>query len=208
MRTLKNVTTRNKKRKSSPSKMVCTIEIADNLTLKAESTSTTSSGANSPNDIMKMPPSNEMYLLNIQCEKSIAEEVQFYFKSYEEFISCKNDRMKTVISALNFANVGHYNDLRIKCPGFMLELPLIDINKVVQVIQCAYPSQVIQYSLDIQKKNEKGETKELDASTAGNKDGNNVGLFPPKGKDQVGLFPTNSSPKNHNKSSEHFRILI
>ena len=152
-----------------------------------------------------MPPPNEMYLLNAQCEKSIAEEVQFYFKSYEEFVSCKNDRMKTVISALSVTNVGCYNDLRIKYPGFMLELPLIDINKVVQVIQCAYPTQVVQYSLGIQRKNEREETKELDASTTSNKDGNNVGLFPSKGKNQVGLFPSNSSPKNHNKFSEHLR---
>ena len=30
-------------------------------------------------------------------------------------------------------------------------------------------------------------------------------LFPQKSKDEVGLFPSNSSPKNHNKSNEHLR---
>ena len=87
----------------------------------------------------------------------------------------------------------------------MLEPPLIDINKVVLVIQCVYPTQVVQYSLGIQRKNDKEETKELDASTVGNKDTNNVGLYPLKGKDQVGIYPSNSSPKNYNKSSEHLR---
>ena len=52
MRTPKNVTTRNKKIKSSLNKMVCINEIAGNLTSKAESTSTTSLGASSPNDSM------------------------------------------------------------------------------------------------------------------------------------------------------------
>ena len=91
--------------------MVHINEIADNLTLKAESTSDTSSGASSPNNSMKILPPNEMYLLNTQCEKSIAEEVQF--KTYEEFVSCKNNRMKSVISALNVTNVCHYNDLSV-----------------------------------------------------------------------------------------------
>ena len=151
---------------------------------------------------MKMPPSNEMYLLNAQCEKYVAEEVQFYFRSYEEFVNCKNDRLKTVISALNVANVGHYNDLRIKYPGFMLEPPLVDVNKLVQVIQNVYPAQVVQYSLGASKKDKKDGAKATDASTAGDKASNNIGLFPPKGRDQVELFPANSSPKNHNKSSE------
>ena len=72
-----------------------------------------------------------MYLLNAHCEKSMAQEVQVYFKSYREFVNCKNDRVKVIISALNV-------------------------------------------------------------------------IFP-KGKDQVGLFPPNSIPKNYNKSNEHLR---
>ena len=136
MRTLKNVTTRNKKRKSSPNKMVCINEITDKLTLKAESTNATSLGTGSPNNSMKIPPRNEMYLLNAHCLKSMGQEGQVYFKSYGEFVNCKNYRLKVIISALNVANVGCYNDLRIKYPGFMLEPLPVDINKLVQVIQC------------------------------------------------------------------------
>ena len=106
MRTPKNVTTRNKKRKSSPNKIVHINEIADNLTSKAESTNATSLGTNSPNDSMKVPPPNEMYLVNAHCEKSMAQEVQIYLKSYREFVNCKNDRLKVIISTLNVANVG------------------------------------------------------------------------------------------------------
>ena len=134
--------------------MVCINEIADNLTSKAESTNATSLGAGSPNDSMKVPPPNEMYLLNAQCEKSMAEELQIYFKSYKEFVNCENDRLKVIISTLNVANVGSYNDLRIKYPGFMLEPLLVDINKLVQVIQSVYPAQVVQYSLGASKRDE------------------------------------------------------
>ena len=84
----------------------------------------------------------------------------------------------------------------------MLEPPLVDINKVVQVIQSIYPAQVVQYSLGASKKDE---AKVSDAVTTGNKDVNNIGLFLPKGKDHVGLFPSNSSPKNYSKSNEHLR---
>ena len=135
MRTLKNITTRNKKRKSSPNKMVHIHEIADNLTSKAESTNATSLGTGSPNNSMKISTHKEMYLLNAHCEKSMAQEVQVYFKSYREFVDCKNDRLKVIISDLNVTNVGCYNDLRIKYQGFMLEPPPVDINKLVQVIQ-------------------------------------------------------------------------
>ena len=105
--------------------------------------------------------------------------------------NCTNDRLKTIISALNVANVGCYNDLRIKYPGFMLEPLLVDINKLVQVIQNVYLAQVVQYSLGTSKKDEKDGAKESDASTAGNKVSNNIGLFPQKGKEQVGLFQSN-----------------
>ena len=81
IRTPKNVATRNKKRKSSPNKMVCINEIADNLTSKAESTNPTSLETSSPSHSMEMPPLNEMYLLNAHCEKSMAQEVKIYFKS-------------------------------------------------------------------------------------------------------------------------------
>ena len=154
MRTLKNVTTRNKKRKSSPNKMVHINEIPDNLTSKAVSTNATSLRTSSPNNSMKIPPPNKMYLLNAHCEKSMAQEVQVYFKSYKEFVNCKNDRLQVIISTLNVTNVGHYNDLRIKYPGFMLEPLPVDINKLIQVIHSVYPAQVVQYLLVAPRKDE------------------------------------------------------
>ena len=107
IRILKNVTTRTRKRKSSPDKLV-SIHGTTGVTTPSEQ----------HKDSMKVPPPNEMFLLNAPCEKSIAEEVQFYFKSYEEFITSDNQKLIAVISALNATNVGCYNDLRIKYPGF------------------------------------------------------------------------------------------
>ena len=120
MRTLKNVTTRHKKGKSSPSKMVCINEIADNLTSKAENSNTASLGISSPSDSMQILTPNEMILFNAQCNKCITEKVQLYFHSYKDFVNCDDDRLKVILSALNAANVGHYNDLRIKYIGFIL----------------------------------------------------------------------------------------
>ena len=136
IRTPKNVTTRTRTRKSNPAKLVSI----------TESTGITSQSEDQ-NDSMKIPPPNEMFLLNTQCEKSISQEVQFYFKSYQEFITSGNQKLIAVISALNAMNIGHYNDLRIKYPGFILEPPVIDIKKLTSVIQNVYPAQVLQYSL-------------------------------------------------------------
>ena len=61
----------------------------------------------------------------------------------------------------------------------MLEPPLVDINKLVSVIQSVYPVQVLQYSLGATKKDESAASNT--AITVG-KDINNVGLFPYKGK--------------------------
>ena len=84
----------------------------------------------------------------------------------------------------------------------MLEPLPVDINKLVQVIQSVYPAEVVQYSLGASKKDE---GKASDAVPMGNKNVSNTGLFLPTGKHQVGIFPPNSSPKNHNKSNEHLR---
>ena len=46
------------------------------------------------NDSMKVPSPNEMFLLNARCEKSIAEEVQFYFKTYKEFVTSDHQKLK------------------------------------------------------------------------------------------------------------------
>ena len=186
-----NVTTRTRKRKSSPSKVV-SINETTGFAMQAED----------HNNSMKIPPPNEMFLLNAQCEKSINEEVQFYSKSYQEFITSDNQKLIAVISALNTTNVGHYNDLRIKYPGFMLEPPVVDIKKLVSVIHTAYPGQVLQYSLGGKMKE-----KPITSNTAVSEDVNNVDLFPHKGKDHEGIFPKNSSPKNKNKSNEHLGKL-
>ena len=84
----------------------------------------------------------------------------------------------------------------------MLEPPVVDINKLVVVIQGVYPTQVLQYSLGGTKKEEPAAS-----NTAVSEDISNVGLFPHKGKDHVGLFPKNSSPKIPNKSNEHLGNL-
>ena len=106
MRTPKNVTTRTRKIKSSPAKLV-SIHETTGVTAPSEQ----------HKDSMKVPPPNEMFLLNAWGEKSIAEGEQFYFKNYQEFITSDNQKLIAVISTLNATNVGHYNDLRIKYPG-------------------------------------------------------------------------------------------
>ena len=186
VKTLKNVTTRTRKRKSSPAKLVSIMETTG-ITVQTED----------QNNSMKVPPPNEMFLLNALCEKGTAEEVQFYFKSYQEFVSSDNQKLIAVISALNAANIGHYNDLRIKYPGFILEPPVVDINKLTSVIQSVYPAQVLQYLLGDRIKENQTTSK---ATVSKNVD--IVGLFPPKGKNQEKLFPQNSSPK-----SEHLGKL-
>ena len=79
VRTLKNVTIRTRTRKSSPVKLVSITE-STGITPQTDD----------QNNSMKMPPPNEMFLLNAQCERSITEDVQFYFSSYQEFITCNN----------------------------------------------------------------------------------------------------------------------
>ena len=136
IRTLKNVTTRTRTRKSNPAKLV---SITEGTGIKTQS--------EDQNDSMKIPPPNEMFLLNTQCEKSISQEVQFYFKSYQEFITSSNQKLIAVISALNATNIGRYNDFKLKYPGYILEQPVIDINRLTSVIHSVYPTQVLQYSL-------------------------------------------------------------
>ena len=114
VRTPKNVTTRTGRRKSSPTKLVSI----------TETTSPSAQNWNQSKDL-KAPPLNGMFLLNAHCEKSIIEEVQFYSKNYQDFISSDNQKLIAVICALNNSNLGHYNDLRIRYPGFLLEPPVI-----------------------------------------------------------------------------------
>ena len=139
------------------------------------------------NDSMKLPPPNEMFLLNTQCEKSISQEVQFYFKNYQEFITSSNQKLITVISALNAVNIGHYNDFKLKYPGFILEPLVIDINRSTSVIHSVYPVQVLQYSLG-------DSMKEIPQKTTTSEN-----------KESVSLLLLNG--KNQEKSNEHLGKL-
>ena len=97
-------------------------------------------------------------------------------------------------------NIGHYNDLKIKYPGFILELPVIDINRLTSVIQSVYLMQVLQYSLGDSMK-ERPPTSQTMAS----KNEENVGFFPPNGKNQeksnehLGKLHIDQSVKDMNK---------
>ena len=95
VRTPSNVMTRNRQRKSSPNKLVH----IDNLATSAESNI-------SPNtdDSMKIPTPLEITRLDARCKKAMANEVKFFIHSYEDFMTCKNEKLQSVISALNAAN--------------------------------------------------------------------------------------------------------
>ena len=69
IRTLKNITTRTRTRESNPAKLV---SITESTGIKSQS--------EDQNDSMKIPPPNEIFLLNPQCEKSISQEVEFYLR--------------------------------------------------------------------------------------------------------------------------------
>ena len=109
IRTPKNITTRIRTRESNLAKLEGIMK-STGITSQSED----------QNDIMKIPLPNEMFLLNAQCEKSISQEVQFYFKNYQEFITSSNQKLIAVISALNAMNIGHYNDLKNKISRFSI----------------------------------------------------------------------------------------
>ena len=156
-------------RKSNPAKLV---RITDGTGIKPQV-------SKDQDDSMKIPLPNEMFLLSTECEKSISQEVQFYFKSYQEFITSSNQKLITVISDLNVANIGSYNDFKLKYPGFLLEPLVIDINRLTSVIRSVYPTEVLQYSL-ADSMNEKPPT----SKTMTSEDKESIGLFPPNGKNQ------------------------
>ena len=142
VRTPNNVTTHNKQRKSSPNKLVCIDSLA------------TSAGLNiSPNtdNSVKIPT---------PLEKAMANEVKFFLHSYEDFMTCNNEKLQSIISALNATNADRYNKVRIQYPGFVWDPPPIDINKLVILVQSIYPAQVVEYSL--------GRGKKLNLDTEGN----------------------------------------
>ena len=90
----------------------------------------------------------------------MANEVTFFIHSYEDFMTCKNEKLQSVINALNAANADRCNEVRIQYPGFVWDPPQIDINKLVILVQSVYPARVVEYSL--------GHGKKSDSDTEGN----------------------------------------
>ena len=62
-------------------------------------------------------------------------EVKFFIHSYEEFMTCKNEKLQCVIDALNTANTERYNEVKIQYPGFTWDPPLTDIGTLVTLVQ-------------------------------------------------------------------------
>ena len=104
-------------------------------------------------------------------------------------MTCENETLQFIIHALNAANVERYNEVRIQYPGFIWDPPLIDINKLVMLVQKVYPAQVVEYSLGRGKKSSL-ETEDNDKY---------------KVEETAGLFPASKSKANNNKYDESFR---
>ena len=160
-----NVTTHNKQKKSSLNKLVH----IDNL-----ATSAVSNISSEAENALKVPTSQEIIGLNSRCEKSIMNEVKFFIHSYEEFMTCKDEKLQSMIHTLNAANTERYNKIKIQYPGFTWDPPLIDISTLVTLVQRAYPAQVVEYTLGHGKKSS------LDTeNTVKHKVEETAGLFPP-----------------------------
>ena len=139
-------------------------------------------------NILKVPSSQEMIGLNTRCEKATMNEVKFFIHSYEEFMTCKNKKLQSVIHALNAANTERYNEVKIQYPGFTWDPPLIDIGTLVTLVQRVYPAQVVEYTLG------RGKKLSLDTeNTVRHKVEESAGLFPP------------AKPKVNNDYQENFR---
>ena len=94
--------------------------------------------------------------------------------------------------------MGCYNDLRIKYPGFLLEPPVVDINKLTSVVQGIFPTQVLKFTL--------GDTIKNHASSSPDTKNENmeeVGLFLPQGKNSDKPTNQNSDPIDTGKFNEH-----
>ena len=115
-------------------------------------------------------------------------EVKFFIHSYEEFMTCKNENLQSMIHTLNAANTERYNKIKIQYPGFTWDPPLIDIGTLVTLVQRVYPAQVVDYTLGHGKKSS------LDTeNTVKHKVEEPAGLFPP------------TKPKINNDYQENFR---
>ena len=176
VRTPRNVTTRNKRKMSNPNKLV-----------GSEGLITTAVADKQPETehILKIPTSQEIIGLNARCEKETMKEVKFFIHSYEDFMNCTNEKLQSVISALNAANMERYNQVKIQYPDFTWQPPLIEISMLVTLIQRAYPAQVVEYTLGRK------------TSSLGNVD-------KPKEEETPGLFPP-TKPKVNNVYNENFR---
>ena len=170
--------TRNKRKKSSPNKLVHINNLATSGVLNISS----------EENILKVPTSQEIIGLNSRCKKAIMNEVKFFIHSYEEFMTCKNEKLQSVIHALNAANTERYNEVKIQYPGFTWDPPLIDIGTLVTLVQRVYPAQLVEYTLGHGKKSS------LDVEdTVKHKVEEPAGLFPP------------TKPKVNNDYQESFR---
>ena len=176
VRTPRNVTTCNKRKMSNPNKLV-----------GSEGLITTAVVDKQPETehISKIPTSQEIIGLNARCEKETMKEVKFFIHSYEDFMNCTNEKLQSVISALNAANMERYNQVKIQYPDFTWQPPLIEISMLVTLIQRAYPAQVVEYTLGRK------------TSSLGNVD-------KPKEEETPGLFPP-TKPKVNNVYNENFR---
>ena len=174
-----NVTTHNRRKKSSPNKLVHIDNLATSAVLNISSEA---------ENVLKVPTSQEIIGLNSRCKKALMNEVKFFIHSYEEFMTCKNEKSQSVIYALNAANTERYNKVKIQYPGFTWHPPLIDIGTLVTLVQRAYPAQVVEYTLGCGKK------LSLDAEDTGKH----------KVEEPAGLFPP-TKPKVNNDYQESFR---
>ena len=171
--------THNRQKKSSPSKLVC----IDNL-----ASSGISNISSEAENVLKVPSSQEMIGLNTRCEKATMNEVKFFIHSYEEFMTCKNEKLQSVIHTLNAENMERYNKVKIQYPGFTWDPQLIDIGTLVTLVQRVYPAQVVEHTLG------RGKKSSLDTkNTIKHKVEEPVGLFPP------------AKPKVNNDYKENFR---
>ena len=134
---------------------------------------------------VKVTTSQEIIGLNSRCKKAVMNEVKFFIHSYEEFMTCKNEKLQCMIDALNAANTERYNEVKIQYPGFTWDPPLIDIGTLVTLVQRAYPAQVVEYTLGCGKKSD------LDSEN----------MVKHKVEEPAGLFP----PTKNNDYQENFR---
>ena len=176
VRTPSNVTTRNKRKMSNPNKLVGNDRLA---------TPTVSDSSSEAEHILKIPTSQEIIGLNARCEKETMKEVKFFIHSYEDFMNSTNEKLQSVISALNAANIERYNEVKIQYPDFMWQPPQIEIGALVTLIQQAYPAQVVEYTL-------------------GQKKSSLENVVKPKEEEPAGLFPQ-TKPKVNNVYNENFR---